>query len=197
MKTGAGACKRRQACPRPRGTGPDALDVVRFWCAARADWFSHDPAFDSRFRDRFLDLHLSAARCERDDWAETPEGGLALLILLDQFPRNAFRGTARMYATDVLARHFARAAQSAGQMDGVDADLRLFFCLPFAHSEDSHDQDVSVALNARLGQPWLAHAEGHRDIVRRFGRFPHRNTLLGRQTTDEERIFLDAGGFAG
>lgn len=122
---------------------------------------------------------------------------LALLILLDQFPRNAFRGTARMYVTDPLARHFARMAQLAGHMKAVEGDLRLFFCLPFSHSEDADDQDVSVSLNAQLGQPWLSHALAHRNIVRRFGRFPHRNALLGRATTVAEQIFLDQGGFKG
>ena len=102
-----------------------------------------------------------------------------------------------MYATDALARYFAHRAQSTGHMDAIDAELRLFFCLPFAHSEDEGDQDLSVQLNARLGQPWLDHAEGHRDIIRRFGRFPHRNRLLGRETTPQERAFLDQGGFAG
>ena len=172
-------------------------ELVRFWRASKADWFSHDPAFDLHFRERFLCLHLSAARRLHDDWADTPEGALALLILLDQFPRNAFRGTARMYETDPLARHYARKAESVGHMRKVDADLKLFFCLPFAHSEDVVDQDLSVALNARLGQPWLSHAEGHRDIIRRFDRFPHRNVMLGRQTSEQEDAFLGSGGFAG
>lgn len=185
------------AIAQTRSVAEDADEVVQFWRTARSDWFSRDPAFDCRFRDRFLDLHLSAARRELDDWTDTPAGSLALLILLDQFPRNAFRGTAHMYATDALARQLARTAQSAGNMEAVDADLRLFFCLPFAHSEDAGDQDLSVMLNARLGQPWLTHAEGHRDIIRRFGRFPHRNRLLGRETTPEEQSFLDQGGFAG
>jgi uncharacterized protein (DUF924 family) len=175
----------------------NAADVVRFWRAAHADWFSQEPAFDRRIRECFLGLHLSAAQRKCEDWANTSEGSLALLILLDQFPRNAFRGTARMYTTDALARNFARMAQSAGYMEAVDVDLRLFFCMPFAHSEDGSDQDLSVVLNARLGQPWLAHAEGHRDIIRRFGRFPHRNAMLGRRTTEEEQAFLDGGGFAG
>ncbi|RZI72691.1 MAG: DUF924 family protein [Variovorax sp.] len=172
-------------------------DVVRFWRAADANWFSRDPAFDRRFRERFLDLHLSAARRELEGWAATPEGSLALLILLDQFPRNAFRGTAHMYATDPLARHFARRAQLAGYMEVVEPKLRLFFCLPFAHSEDIADQDLSVELNARLGQAERSHAERHRDIIRRFGRFPHRNPLLLRETTAEEQAFLDQGGFSG
>lgn len=195
----ASGCKPRpaDAVARAPSAAEDAAEVVRFWRAAHADWFSHDPAFDRRFRERFLGLHLSAARREHEDWAATPEGSLALLILLDQFPRNAFRGTARMYATDALARHYARKAESAGHMAEVEADLRLFFCLPFAHSEDVGDQDLSVVLNGRLGQPWLTHAEEHRDIIRRFGRFPHRNVMLGRRTTAEEHAFLDSGGFAG
>lgn len=195
----APGCKRTRAhaAARAQRTAKHAAEVLRFWKTANADWFSHDPAFDQRFRERFLGQHLSVARREHDDWAATPEGSLALLILLDQFPRNAFRGTARMYATDALARHYARAAESSGHMAEVDADLRLFFCLPFAHSEDTGDQALSVELNARLGQPWLSHAEEHRDIIRRFGRFPHRNVMLGRRTTDEEAAFLDSGGFAG
>lgn len=198
MRTGLGFKQApAHTIARTRSVANDTDEVVRFWRSAHADWFSHDPSFDSRFRNRFLHLHLSAARRELDHWTDTPAGSLALLVLLDQFPRNAFRGTAHMYATDALARYFARQAQSTAHMDAIDADLRLFFCLPFAHSEDEGDQDLSVKLNARLGQPWLAHAEGHRDIIRRFGRFPHRNPLLGRETTPQERTFLDLGGFAG
>jgi uncharacterized protein (DUF924 family) len=120
-----------------------------------------------------------------------------LLILLDQYPRNAFRGTGHMYATDSLARHFARLADAAGFADQVDPSLRLFFCLPFSHSEDLADQDRAVALNAALGAEARSHAEGHRDIVRRFGRFPHRNPMLGRETTEAESAFLRNGGFKG
>lgn len=188
---------RVHAVARARGTAEDAARVVHFWRAAHADWFSHDPVFDQRFRESFFDAHLSAARRETDDWAATPEGALALLILLDQFPRNAFRGTSHMYATDPLARHFARMANKAAYMDAVDAELRLFICLPFAHSEHIEDQDLSVELNARLGPAERSHAEGHRDIIRRFGRFPHRNSLLLRETTEQEQDFLDRSGFAG
>jgi uncharacterized protein (DUF924 family) len=173
--------------------------VVDYWRRAgeRGQWFGKDPAFDRDFHDRFLALHQAAAGHELDGWAATPCGALALLILLDQFPRNAFRGSARMYATDALAREVARRALAAGHIDRVEEALRLFFCLPFAHSESLDDQELSVQLNARLGPTWLAHAEGHRDIVRRFGRFPHRNPLLGRQSTTEEEDFLRSGGFAG
>lgn len=178
-----------------RAATPDA--VLAFWRASEPDWFSHRRSFDRSFHDRFLDLHMAVAARRRDDWAATPEGALALVLLTDQFPRNAFRGTGHMYATDPLARGFAGAALDAGAFERVEPGLRLFLCLPFAHSEDLADQDRSVALNARLGPTWLAHAEGHRDIVRRFGRFPHRNPLLGRETTPEEARFLAAGGFAG
>ncbi|WP_238122998.1 MULTISPECIES: DUF924 family protein [unclassified Xanthobacter] len=173
--------------------------LLDFWRAAGAagHWFSHDPHFDRQFREMFLDRHMAVAARLHDDWMETAEGALALLILTDQFPRNAFRGTGHMYATDPLARSFARAALAAGHMAQVEEGLRVFFCLPFAHAEDLVDQELSVALNLQLGEPWLAHAIDHRDIVLRFGRFPHRNPLLGRETTAEEARFLAEGGFAG
>ena len=142
-------------------------------------------------------MHHCAAIGELEGWASNAEGALALLILLDQFPRNAFRGTDRMYATDAQARAIAKAAVDAGLDVQVDPALRLFFYLPFAHSEDTDDRRLSVLLNQRLGQPWLDHALGHQAIVERFGRFPHRNILLGHSTTAEEQSFLDQGGFAG
>lgn len=173
-------------------------DVVGFWRnAGAARWFAKDAAFDRLFHERCIDAHRAAAQRELDGWMHTPEGALALLLLTDQFARNAFRGSARMYATDALARHFARQALAHDHMAAVQPALRLFFCLPFAHAEDLADQDLSVQLHQRLGEPWLSHARAHRDIVRRFGRFPHRNRLLGRQTTRDEQAFLDAGGFAG
>lgn len=182
----------------PQGAPVEALDVVGFWRAAgQRLWFAKDDAFDRDFRDRFLPLHEAASRGELAGWAATPDGALALLILLDQFPRNAFRGTPRMYATDALARQVASAAVAAGHDAAIAPDLRLFVYLPFGHSEDPVDQDRSVALNASLGQPNLSHAERHRDIIRRFGRFPHRNPILGRGMTEEEQRYLDNGGYAG
>ena len=174
-------------------------DVVDFWTGAgeRGQWFAKDEAFDRAFHDHFIDRHMAAAARRYDDWMVTPEGALALLILTDQFPRNAFRGTGHMYATDPLARHYARQALERGHMDQVELELRVFFCLPFAHSEAMSDQDISVDLNTRLGQPWLSHAEGHRDIIRRFGRFPHRNAMLGLETTADEAAYLRDGGFQG
>ena len=180
------------------GTQHSASDVVGFWRRAGPQrWFAKDASFDRLFRERCIDAHRAAARRELDGWMQTPQGALALLLLTDQFPRNAFRGTAHMVATDALARHFARRAQRQGHSDAAEPPMRLFFCLPFAHSEDLADQDLSVRLHEALGEPWLSHAQGHRDIIRRFGRFPHRNRLLGRATTAGESAFLAAGGFSG
>ncbi|MDD3784614.1 MAG: DUF924 family protein [Hydrogenophaga sp.] len=173
--------------------------IVGFWRDAgeKDQWFRKDESFDVIFRERFLHLHHAAARRELDGWAETPEGLLALLILLDQFPRNAFRGSAHMFATDPLARHFARLALERDAPGQVDESLRLFFCLPFTHSEDLADQHLSVSLYERYAPSQIQHAHVHRDIIERFGRFPHRNPPLGRDTTPQEQAFLDAGGFAG
>jgi uncharacterized protein (DUF924 family) len=179
-------------------TPADAQADVDFWReAGRARWFQKDDGFDADFRQRFATLHESAAAGRLDAWLGNPWSALALVLLLDQYPRNAYRGTVRMYATDTLARTAATHALDAGHDRVVGPDLCLFFYLPFAHSERLADQDRSVALNAGLGAEALSHAEGHRDIVRRFGRFPHRNRLLGRDTTPQEQAFLDEGGFQG
>jgi uncharacterized protein (DUF924 family) len=177
---------------------PDAETVVRFWReAGQALWFAKDPAFDQRFRETFLPLHEAAARGELSAWQRTPQGALALLLLLDQFPRNSFRGTPRMYETDALARKVASEAIAAGHDRLVEPALQLFVYMPFAHSEDLADQERSVELVRRLGQPNLGRAEHHRDIVRRFGRFPHRNAILGRTPRPEEQSYLAEGGYSG
>jgi len=183
---------------RPPTPSDEARAVVDFWREAGAGrWFTKDEAFDRQFRDRFLDAYETSARGELARWLAMPDSALALVLLLDQFPRNAFRGTPRMYATDGMARAVAAAATDAGYDEAVEPALRLFFYLPFEHSEDLADQERSVALCRALGQPDLGHALRHRDIIRRFGRFPHRNRILGRITTPEEQRFLDDGGFAG
>ena len=176
----------------------EARAVVEFWRAAGPSlWFAKDDAFDRRFRDRFRTVHEAAARGELAGWGTSADGALALVILLDQFPRNAFRGTARMYATDGHARLVADAGIKAGHDRLVDSALAKFFYLPFAHSEDPADQERSVALVRRLGEPDLSHALGHRDIIGRFGRFPHRNPILGRTMTPQEQQYLENGGFKG
>ncbi len=181
-------------------TKPDegALEVTRFWRDAGPDsWFRKDDAFDATFKQRFLDLHFAAASRQCDAWAESAEGSLALMILLDQFPRNCFRNTGHMYATDPLARHFARKAVEAGFDLATEGAIRVFFYLPFSHSEVLADHDIPIQRSAALGGDYEKHAIGHRDIVERFGRFPHRNKMLGRETTAEEQAFLDQGGFSG
>lgn len=172
--------------------------VADFWAPlGHAVWFGKDPAFDQRFREAFAVQHGAAARGELMPWLATSKGALSLLILLDQYPRNAFRGTARMYATDALARIVADAALEQGHDRAFGPDLRGFFYLPFAHSEHLPDQERSVALCADLPEPGPSHSRGHRDTVARFGRFPHRNPILGRKMTDEEAVWLATGGFAG
>ena len=176
----------------------EAAAVTAFWREAGPKlWFAKDDAFDRRFRERFLPAYEAAARGELAEWTATADGALALLVLLDQFPRNAFRGTPRMYATDAMARQIADAAITAGHDRASEAELSLFFYLPFGHSETLTDQERSVELARRLGQPNLSHAERHRDIIWRFGRFPHRNPILGRTMRPEEQRFLDEGGYAG
>ncbi|MBS0433058.1 MAG: DUF924 family protein [Proteobacteria bacterium] len=176
-----------------------AHDVVEFWRAAGPRrWFARDAAFDADCRTRFLDAHHAAARREFEAWMGDPDGALALLILLDQIPRNIFRGSAHSYATDGLAREYARRAIEAGFDAATAPELRAFFYLPFEHSEDIADQERSLDLHRALPGDDPAHwARLHHDIIRRFGRFPHRNAALGRASTPEEQAFLEGGGFAG
>lgn len=177
---------------------PTPNSVLAFWREAGPQkWFRKDPGFDAQLRDRFLAGHEAAVRGELDDWTTTADGTLALLILLDQFPRNAFRGSARMFASDQQALKVARDAIDAGRDQQVDPELRNFFYLPLMHSESLPDQQRAVALTEPLGVQPHRFAVMHRDIIARFGRFPHRNALLGRGTTPAEQAFLDDGGFAG
>jgi uncharacterized protein (DUF924 family) len=173
-------------------------ELVGFWREAGPDrWFTKDDAFDRQFRHQFLERHMAAARRELDGWLDTAEGGLALMLLLDQYPRNSFRGTAHMYATDPLARLLADRALVAAHDQATAPELRVFFHLPFSHSESLADQQRAVALASLVGPEQEKYARHHYDIVARFGRFPHRNPILGRETTPEEQAFLDEGGFAG
>jgi uncharacterized protein (DUF924 family) len=191
-----GGLERREpadaALPRPE-------DVTAFWRAAgRRKWFRKDAAFDREITARFLPAHEAAAAGCLSEWEATPQGALALLLLLDQFPRNMFRGSARAFATDPLARAVAECAIAQGFDASVASAERAFFYLPFMHSENPADQERSVALWRHAGDGKnRKYAELHAGIIRHFGRFPHRNAVLGRATTPEEQAFLDAGGFAG
>ncbi|MEO8813583.1 MAG: DUF924 family protein [Caulobacteraceae bacterium] len=181
-------------------SGPDT--IVRFWREAGPKaWFRKDPAFDAEIRRRFEADHHSAARGEHDGWAQTATGALGLLLLFDQFPRNLWRDSAHAFATDPLARGVARAAIAAGHDRAVEIILQPFVYIPFMHAETPGDQDESVrlleGLKARGGADNLHFAREHRDIVARFGRFPHRNRCLARETSPDEQAFLDGGGFSG
>ncbi|HWS77976.1 MAG TPA: DUF924 family protein [Thermomonas sp.] len=171
-------------------------EVVGFWRDAGMDkWFRGGEAFDDACRARFLDAHFAAARRECEGWMDAAEGALALLVLLDQIPRNIFRNSGHAFATDGLALHYAARALQAGFDAATEADLRMFFYLPFEHSEDLADQQRAVALFTALGNDnLLGYANAHRDVIARFGRFPHRNAALGRSNTEEEQGWLAAGG---
>ena len=174
-------------------------DVITFWEKAGPEkWFAHDAAFDAGIRDRFLATYEAAVAGDLADWEESAPGALALLILLDQFPRNMFRGTAKVYDTDPLALTLAEQAIAAGFHKAFKPPMSRFFILPLTHAEDLAAQDRAIALNEELGDgdgaKWARH---HRDIVARFGRFPHRNGILGRETTPEELQFLTENAFRG
>jgi len=173
-------------------------DVLAFWRDAGPDkWFARDDAFDAEIREKFLATYEAAAAGKLSAWEDTAEDMLALVIVLDQFPRNLFRGDARTFAADPLARAAANRALKRGYDQDLPAGDRGFLFLPFMHSEELADQLRCVELYRAASDADLKYAEEHRDIIRRFGRFPHRNALLGRETTAEEQAFLAGGGFKG
>ena len=178
---------------------PEAAAVVAFWReAGPTRWFARDAGFDARCRD-FLDLHFAASRRELDHWRGDAEGALALLILLDQIPRNVFRDSAHAYATDPLARSIAAAAIDAGFDRATEEALRVFFYLPFEHAESLDDQREAVRLFGALRDDpdagdYHEWAVRHLEVIERFGRFPHRNDALGRASTAQELTFLAQPG---
>jgi uncharacterized protein (DUF924 family) len=174
-------------------------EVVAFWRdAGRERWFTKDEAFDALCRERFLATYEAAARGDLNDWELVPEGALAVVLLLDQFPRNMFRGTKSVYKTDPVALMAADRAIERGLDKQVEPEMRRFFYLPFMHSEELRHQERSVTLNEATGDADLAKwARHHHDIVRRFGRFPHRNAILGRESTPDEAAFLAESDFRG
>ena len=186
--------------------GPE--QVLAFWFAEGPDtfrpaWFTRDDAFDAAIRDRFAALVDAARSNGLNAWRATPEGALGLAILLDQFPRNLFRGSAEAFAADPMMRDIARDAVLARRFDvALTPTQRVFLYLPFEHSEAMADQDLSVALfeglrdDPRHAAPGgtIDYAWRHRAVIARFGRFPHRNAALGRPTTPEEAAWLAAGG---
>jgi uncharacterized protein (DUF924 family) len=173
--------------------------ILDFWFAAanRPLWFKKEPAFDDEIRRRFAAAHESAAAGALGDWQRTPEGSLALILALDQFPRNMFRGTPRAFATDPAARAVADwAVDRDFDRKLASDDERIFFYLPFEHSEDIDDQHRAVELvRTRIASgELLRYAVKHREVIERFGRFPHRNAILGRRSTPEEEDYLKQPG---
>ena len=173
-------------------------DILAFWRDASRDrWYRRDDAFDAQVRGRYLALWRKAAAGGLTSWEASDDGALALTIVLDQFPRNMFRDDPLTYSTDPLAREVAGRAIDRGVGARIDPALREFLYMPFMHSEHLADQLRCIELSREAGLAESAKwAEHHADIIRRFGRFPHRNRLLGRATTPEEQAFLDEGGFS-
>jgi uncharacterized protein (DUF924 family) len=169
---------------------PDWVDaVLHFWFAENGpkQWFAKDAAFDAALRGRFGALHARIASGDEPATADTPSRALAAILVLDQFSRNLHREDPRAFACDGRARELAESAIDQGHDAGLTAAQRLFLYLPFEHSESLADQRRSVALFEALGEPeWTRYALAHRDLIARFGRFPHRNAVLGRASTPEE-----------
>jgi uncharacterized protein (DUF924 family) len=171
----------------------DPQRVLDFWFSAdvRPLWFRATPDFDARLRELFLTVWQAAARGELDDWRATASGALALVIVLDQFPLNMFRGRAESFSTEDLSRRVAQEAIDQGWDRQLDDSGKAFLYLPFMHGETLDDQERSVQLFREAGLvDSLRWAEHHREIIRRFGRFPHRNDALGRESTPEEILWL-------
>ena len=170
-------------------------DVLSFWLAPanRPQWFKKDLAFDDEVRRRFEAVHECAAEGRYAQWQNTAEGALALLLCLDQFPRNMYRGTPRAFATDAKARLVADWAVDRGfDLHFKDEQERLFFYLPFEHSEALGDQHRCIGLMSRcLPASSVRWAVDHRNLIARFGRFPHRNAALGRPCRPDEQAYLD------
>jgi uncharacterized protein (DUF924 family) len=176
-----------------------APEVLGFWFGGDAEygvahkrWFQKDPAFDAEVRRRFLSLHAELAG--NGEWLDAPRECLARIIVLDQFPRNMFRGTPRAFASDALALAAARHAIASGyDRDWLRVE-KIFAYLPFEHSETLADQVRACELMRPLGEEQYDYALRHKTIIERFGRFPHRNAILGRASTAEEVAFLKLPG---
>lgn len=176
----------------------DPAEIVKFWReAGEKAWFAKSDAFDARCRN-FEAAHHAAARRECANWEQNAEGALALILLLDQIPRNIYRNSAHAFATDSLAQGIAQRAIAAGFHLATPMPLRIFFFLPLEHAENLALQAQCLALMQETGvEEFVRYAALHRDIIARFSRFPHRNEALGRVSTPEELDFLASGGFAG
>jgi uncharacterized protein (DUF924 family) len=180
-----------------RDVTPD--DILAFWREAGHErWYTKNATFDADVRRQFFGLWQRAAAGELSSWETSDDGALALVIILDQFPRNMFRDDARTYSTDPQALETASRAIARGAEARIDPILLEFLYMPLMHSEQLSDQLHCVELFRKVGDTDnIGYAQDHADIIRQFGRFPHRNRILGRTTTPEEQAFLDSGGFSG
>ena len=180
---------------------PNAHEILDFWFAEemRTKWFASTPQLDATIRNQYERVWEAAMRGELEDWLGSPPGCLALTIILDQFPLNMFRGTPKSFASESKSRDVARHAIELGYDKQIDTAHLAFLYMPFMHSENLADQDLSVQLFEAAGlEKNLRFAQHHREIVRRFGRFPHRNAILGRVSTAEELDYLNSKeGFKG
>jgi uncharacterized protein (DUF924 family) len=176
-------------------------DVLNFWFyeVGRERWFADDRALDLQIREKYLALYEQVVKGELKAWETTPEGVLALLLLLDEFPRRMFRGTSRAFETDAQALELARSAIIKHFDDRIDKQFKLFFYLPFLNSESMGDQRLALFyIRERTKEDdWLNRAEQHYHTIQRFGRFPQRNPILGRELTPEEAEFLKQSASAG
>jgi uncharacterized protein (DUF924 family) len=171
--------------------------VLNFWFVENGpkQWFTHDPDFDAAIRDRFAGLAEKGAKGELTHWRGTARGALAEIIILDQFPRNLYRGDARAFGCDALALEAARQALKNKADQAVDESERVFLYFPFEHSEAAEDQETSVRLCATLSdKSYLDWAKKHKKVIDRFGRYPHRNAVFGRPSTAKELAFLEEEG---
>ena len=188
-------------CGEGYGKMVDPDEILSFWLdeTGPKGWYMGGEDLDSKVRDRFQDVHNRACEGALSLWLTYPTGTLAYIILLDQFSRNMFRDTAKAFATDKMARAAAKAAISKGWDMRIDEPARQFFYLPLVHSECLVDQDRAVRLfKTRMpetGEGNLTHARAHREVIRRYGRFPTRNLALGRRCNDGEQSYLDNGGY--
>lgn len=182
----------------------ESSDILNFWFveSGPSDWFKKSDAFDSEIRARFeaqaIDLAADLILSAPHSFEEAPDSALALIIALDQFPRNMYRGSKAMFSWDSLALGAAKRCVEKGFDFKISQDRRAFIYMPYMHSENPDDQKRCVELcDARLsGEDTLRHAKAHCALIEQFGRFPHRNAILGRQSTPEEILFLEQGGYA-
>lgn len=170
-------------------------ELLAFWFSdhVKPMWFNSTPEFDDELRDKYLDTYQAALKGDLTDWENSPKGALALVICLDQFPLNMFRGKAEGFEGEAPSIQVAERAIENGFDQELDGAQKAFLYLPFMHSENLVHQDRSVELFSKAGLKDNLHwAKHHREIVRRFGRFPHRNTVLGRESTPEEVAYLQS-----